>query len=209
MYSDLATWWPLLSPASEYAEEAAAYERALTAVCPASARTMLELGSGGGSNASYLKHRFEMVLVDLSAGMLDVSRALNPECEHIQGDMRTVRLGRQFDCVFVHDAIVYMTTVADCGRRSRPPMCTARREARHSSRQITSARPFSRPRITAARTMACEVYAISSGCGIRILMTRRTSSTTLSCSAKRTARFASSRIATSRVFFRAASGFSF
>jgi len=113
MYSELAAWWPLLSPASEYAEEAAAYERALTAVCPASARTMLELGSGGGSNASYLKRRFEMVLVDLSAGMLDVSRALNPECEHIQGDMRTVRLGRQFDCVFVHDAIVYMTTAGD------------------------------------------------------------------------------------------------
>jgi SAM-dependent methyltransferase len=113
MYSELATWWPLLSPASGYAEEAAAYERALLDVCPPAARTMLELGSGGGSNASHLKRRFEMVLVDLSPGMLAVSRALNPECDHVQGDMRTVRLGRQFDCVFVHDAIVYMTTEAD------------------------------------------------------------------------------------------------
>ena len=48
--------------------------------------------------------------------MLDVSRALNPECEHVEGDMRTVRLGREFDCVFVHDAICYMTTEADLGR---------------------------------------------------------------------------------------------
>ena len=54
-----------------------------------------------------------MTLVDLAPGMLEVSQALNPECEHIQGDMRRVRLGRQFDIVFIHDAIVYMTTEAD------------------------------------------------------------------------------------------------
>jgi len=45
--------------------------------------------------------------------MLDVSRDLNPECEHSEGDMRTIRLGRQFDGVFVHDAVAYMTTEAD------------------------------------------------------------------------------------------------
>jgi hypothetical protein len=33
--------------------------------------------------------------------MLDVSRALNPECEHIEGDIRTVRLERSFDAVRV------------------------------------------------------------------------------------------------------------
>jgi hypothetical protein len=51
-----------------------------------------------------------MTLVDLSPGMLEVSRELNPGCEHVQGDMRTVRLGREFDAVFVHDAIAYMTS---------------------------------------------------------------------------------------------------
>lgn len=54
-----------------------------------------------------------MTLVDLSPGMLDLSRKLNPECEHIVGDMRIVRLGRVFDAVFVHDAIMYMTTEGD------------------------------------------------------------------------------------------------
>jgi hypothetical protein len=54
-----------------------------------------------------------MVLVDPSPGMLKVSAALNPECEHVEGDMRTVRLGRQFDAVFVHDAVDYMTTTSD------------------------------------------------------------------------------------------------
>ena len=51
-----------------------------------------------------------MTLVDLSDAMLEVSRRLNPDCEHVQGDMCTVRLERQFDAVFVHDAIEYMTS---------------------------------------------------------------------------------------------------
>jgi SAM-dependent methyltransferase len=113
MYDELASWWPLLSPPAEYEEEAAFYGNALAAACDRPPRTVLELGSGGGNNASHLKARFEMVLVEPSAGMLAVSRALNPECEHVQGDMRTVRLDRQFDGIFVHDAVVYMTTESD------------------------------------------------------------------------------------------------
>lgn len=73
-----------------------------------SVRTVLELGSGGGHVASHLSPNAEMTLVDLSPAMLDVSRRLNPACEHVQGDMRTVRLGRLFDAVLVHDAIDYL-----------------------------------------------------------------------------------------------------
>lgn len=113
MYGELAEWWPLLSAPEDYAEEAAFYQLTLVRACERSPHTLLELGSGGGNNASHLKARFKMVLVDRSSGMLDVSRALNPECEHVEGDMRTVRLGREFDCVFVHDAVTYMTTEAD------------------------------------------------------------------------------------------------
>ena len=113
LYEELASWWPLLSAPADYEEEAAFYGKTLAAACERPPRTLLELGSGGGNNASHLKARFEMVLVDPSTGMLAVSRVLNPECEHVQGDMRTVRLGRQFDGVFVHDAVCYMTTEAD------------------------------------------------------------------------------------------------
>jgi hypothetical protein len=45
--------------------------------------------------------------------MQALSRRRNPECEHALGDMRTLRLGRTFDCVLVHDAVVYMTSEAD------------------------------------------------------------------------------------------------
>lgn len=113
LYENLAAWWPLISAPEDYAEEAAFYQREMLARADGPCRTMLELGSGGGNNASHLKARFDMTLVDPAAGMLEASRALNPGLEHIQGDMRTVRLGRTFDCVFVHDAVCYMTTEAD------------------------------------------------------------------------------------------------
>ncbi|MGK2966373.1 MAG: class I SAM-dependent methyltransferase [Tepidiformaceae bacterium] len=112
MYTDLAEWFHLLTAPEEYAEEAAIYADLLVSGERAP-RTVLELGSGGGNNASHLKGRFEMTLVDLSPPMLDLSRGINPECEHFEGDMRTVRLGRQFDAVFVHDAIEYMVTATD------------------------------------------------------------------------------------------------
>jgi SAM-dependent methyltransferase len=116
LYHDLAEWWPLLSAPSDYAEEAAFFERALVAACARPPQTLLELGSGGGNNASHLKARFTITLVDRSTGMLDVSRKLNPECVHRVGDMRTVRLGSRFDCVFVHDAVAYMATETDLRR---------------------------------------------------------------------------------------------
>jgi SAM-dependent methyltransferase len=113
LYGDLAWCWPLLSSPADYQEEAAFYARVLTDALGSPPRRVLELGSGGGNNASHLKRQFEMVLVELSGGMLAHSQQLNPECLHVLGDMRTVRLGRPFDAVFVHDAICYMTTEAD------------------------------------------------------------------------------------------------
>ena len=113
LYSELAPWFHLLTAPIDYAEEAESYRKTLLEACEEPPRTLLELGSGGGNNASHLKALFTMTLVDLSPAMLDVSRTINPELEHIEGDMRTVRLGRVFDAVFVHDAVDYMTTEQD------------------------------------------------------------------------------------------------
>ena len=85
LYTDLASWWPLLSPPEHYEEEAEviiAFLREALGTVPA---TILELGSGGGNSASYLKRHAAMTLVDLSPGMLAVSRKLNPECRARRG----------------------------------------------------------------------------------------------------------------------------
>lgn len=113
LYSDLVPWYHLLDPLEDHAGEAESYLQAFARHVTPQDKTLLELGSGAGNNASFLKQRFTMTLTDLSDAMLELSRRTNPECEHFQGDMRTIRLGRTFDAVFIHDAIDYLTTEAD------------------------------------------------------------------------------------------------
>ena len=127
LYTDLVNWWPLFSPPSHYVEEAADLLPDLLNAPDAPPAAMLELGSGAGSLAFHFKTRMRLTLTDLSSEMLAMSRTVNPECEHLQGDMRTINLGRQFDLVFIHDAILYLTdtasvraAIANAGRHCRP-----------------------------------------------------------------------------------------
>jgi SAM-dependent methyltransferase len=114
LYTELASWFHLLTAPEEYAEEADFYWGCFVDAAEAPPRTLLELGSGGGNMALHYKWRLaSATLTDLSAEMLALSKTINPELEHIQGDMRTLRLGRRFDAVLVHDAVMYMTTEDD------------------------------------------------------------------------------------------------
>jgi SAM-dependent methyltransferase len=113
MYDELAGWFHLVTSPDEYAEEAAYVLALLTEAIGSPPTTLLELGSGGGNTASHLRTRIGLTLVDVSPAMLEVSRSINPDVEHLAGDMRTLRLGRTFDAVLIHDAIVYMTSEAD------------------------------------------------------------------------------------------------
>ena len=113
LYRDLAYLWPLMSPPADYAEEAAHWLRELHRRLPHGRRSVLELGCGGGHFLSHVAAEYDANGVDLSPAMLDISRNLNPAVIHQLGDMRTVRLGKTFDAVLIHDAIDYMLTEAD------------------------------------------------------------------------------------------------
>lgn len=126
LYSDLAAWWPLLSPPSHYVEEAADLLSDLLETPDCRPQTLLELGAGGGSLAHHFKDRLRLTLTDISPEMLAMSRRVNPECEHVAGDMRSLNLGRVFDVVLVHDAIMYATT----NQAVRATLATAARHCR-------------------------------------------------------------------------------
>lgn len=110
LYRELTDWYRLVDPPADHADEAAAYQAALERAATPRPETLLEIGAGAGHNAFHLKRRFRCTLADLSPEMSALSRALNPECEHVLGDMRTMRLGRTFDAVLLHDAVMYMTS---------------------------------------------------------------------------------------------------
>jgi hypothetical protein len=113
LYRDLVPWYRLLDPYEDHLNEATSYKKNLLRVETPDNATLLDLGAGAGNNAYYLVDRYKCTLVDLSPDMSRLSRELLPQCEHLLGDMRTVRLDRTFDAVLVHDAIVYMTSEAE------------------------------------------------------------------------------------------------
>jgi SAM-dependent methyltransferase len=113
LYAGLALWWPLFSRPEDYAQEAAWILGALAETLGRQPGHILELGSGGGNIASHLVQSVPMTLNDVSGTMIEVSRRLIPNAEHVEADMRNLRLGKTFDAVMIHDAIMYMTTARD------------------------------------------------------------------------------------------------
>ncbi len=79
LYGELAEWFHLLTAPEDYKEEAEFYRQVMVETADGPVLDVLELGSGGGNNASHLKANFKMTLTDLSEEMLAMSRGLNPE----------------------------------------------------------------------------------------------------------------------------------
>jgi trans-aconitate methyltransferase len=113
LYRDLAGLWPLISPPEEHAAGARYWRQALGSKLGPGRHEILELGVGGGHHLSHLCGDFKATTVDLSPEMLRLSIKLNPGVDHHLGDMRTVRLGKKFKGVIIHDAIDYMLTETD------------------------------------------------------------------------------------------------
>src|SRR5438045_1944384 len=99
LYGELTPWYRLVDPPEDHREEAGSYQAALERGIVGRAETLLELGAGAGHNALHLKRRFRCTLTDISPEMQALSRELDPECEHLLGDMRSLRLDRTFDAV--------------------------------------------------------------------------------------------------------------
>lgn len=119
LYSDLAYLWPMLSPPEHYGDEAEVLRGLIGEHFKDAGEaklTLLELGVGGGHTLTYLADDYDCTAVDLSEPMLANCRKLIPRVNLIVGDMRSVRLGRTFDVVFIHDAIDYMLSEKDVRR---------------------------------------------------------------------------------------------
>ena len=113
LYGQLAWLWPIISAPSNYLDETTSLAEEIRRTSRREVRTLLNLGCGGGHHDYGLKRYFQVVGIDLSEGMLDLARKLNPEAEYMADDIRSVRLGTTFDAVTIFDAINHMTTESD------------------------------------------------------------------------------------------------
>lgn len=112
-YNDLAWIEPILSPPEDFKEEPEMYCRVIRENAAIPVKTLLHLACGAGIYDFTFKEYFRVTGVDISPGMLEVARELNPEVTYHLGDMRFVQLDSTFDAVAIPDAIGYMTSRED------------------------------------------------------------------------------------------------
>ncbi len=112
-YNDLAWTEDWLADPAEYEDEVMVYVDLIKRTAAVPPSTLLHLGSGAGGHDRIFKRHFAVTGVDLSLGMLNKARAVHPDIEYIEGDMRTLRLNRQFDAVVIPDSIDYMDSLDD------------------------------------------------------------------------------------------------
>ena len=111
LYSELAKWWPLLSPRADY-EPDGIFFGSLLANALEKWDSVLELGCGSGYLVSHFPDRLRKVMVDESPEMLAECARANPQAQLVEADLRTLALDELFDAVLIHDALMYMTSEA-------------------------------------------------------------------------------------------------
>lgn len=112
-YNDLAWTEDWLADPAGYEHEVMVYVDLIKRTAADPPSTLLHLGSGAGGYDVFFKRHFIVTGVDLSVGMLNKARKAHPDIEYIEGDMRTIRLNRQFDAVAIPDSIDYMASQED------------------------------------------------------------------------------------------------
>ncbi len=113
LYTELAPWWPLLSPPDAYTEDALVVYTLIEQTLGRRPRSLLELGCGSGTLASHLPPDLTVTLNDLSEDMLTVAAQRNPEAATHCADLRSLRLAQTFDAVLIHDALMYLASETD------------------------------------------------------------------------------------------------
>lgn len=113
LYGDLAWTWPIISPPKDYIEESEHIKKLILQNSKIPVKTLFNLGCGGGHVDSVLKKYFKITGVDISEKMLKLAKKLNPQATYLHGDMRRIRLKKEFDAVLIHDSINYMLTKRD------------------------------------------------------------------------------------------------
>jgi len=108
LYHDLSWIWPIVSPPEDYVEETEFFSRTIKENSAIDVKTLLHLGCGGGRNDYTFKKHFAVTGIDISEEMLRMAKELNPDVDYLNGDMRSLRLEKTFDCVTALDSVNYM-----------------------------------------------------------------------------------------------------
>jgi len=86
LYTDLLWLWPMWGDASgEYTHYCRYVVNLIQQYAEQPARTLLDIGCGGGKNALNLKQQFSVTMLDVSPVMIAQAKSMNPECTFVRG----------------------------------------------------------------------------------------------------------------------------
>ena len=124
---------------------------------------------GRRQQRSHMKHRVkQLVLTDCRTACWRTAARSIPNASITSATCASVRLNREFDAVFVHDAISYLTTEADVAKAIETAFVHCRAAAVRCSPPIMCVRRSMPQPIAVAKTAALGRCGISNGRGIRI-----------------------------------------
>ncbi len=99
LFSEMAEYYDLMNSFKNYRRETTRLIGLVRRYGRSGGREWLDVGCGTGRHLRYLSRRFRCTGVDASSQMLRVARREVPGVRFERGDMRTFRLGKQFDVV--------------------------------------------------------------------------------------------------------------
>jgi ubiquinone/menaquinone biosynthesis C-methylase UbiE len=116
-YSRLAEYYDLLYGSKDYRAEVDKIHQLIQKYKTSPDNDLLDVACGTGRHAEHLKKHYNVTGLDNSDEMLRIAAQRNPDLRFVQGDMRSMNLGKKFDvvtCLF--GSISYMLTYEDLAK---------------------------------------------------------------------------------------------
>jgi SAM-dependent methyltransferase len=120
LHGKLAKYYDKINSYRDYLDEAVRLQNLIIKYAESGGNALLDVACGTGLHLKYLKDDFFCVGVDASKAMLKIARKNAPDVPFKEGDMRTLKLGKQFDVVTcLLSSIGYVKTEANLQRTIR------------------------------------------------------------------------------------------
>src|ERR1700758_2816144 len=97
LYNKLARYYDLIYAAKDYEGEARYLVQMIDKYKRSSGRNLIEIACGTGRYLEFFARRFTCTGLDLNPAMLRIARKRVRKARLVQGDMLTMKLGKQFD----------------------------------------------------------------------------------------------------------------
>jgi ubiquinone/menaquinone biosynthesis C-methylase UbiE len=113
LHNKLAKYYDRVYSFKDYLDEAVRLQNLIIKYSESGGNTLLDVACGTGLHLKHLKDDFSCTGVDVSKAMLKIARKNVKEVTFKEADMKTLRLGKQFDVILcLLSSIGYVKTAA-------------------------------------------------------------------------------------------------